>query len=56
MTKEEAIKALRELNGTLAGDVEVDHMEADKILCELLIELGHADVVKAYKRIWKWYA
>ena len=54
MNKAEAVKRLRELQGHV--DTEVAHVEADKILCELLIEVGFADVVVEWDRIDKWYA
>ena len=38
------------------GDKESDHIEADAILCELLILLGFERTVAAYRLIEKWYA
>ena len=39
------------------GDPEGAHGRADKILCELLRELGYGDtVVAAFERVEKWYA
>jgi hypothetical protein len=37
-------------------DQERAHVDADDALCELLIALGHKDVVYAYSAIGKWYA
>ena len=37
-------------------DIEIAHIEADKILCELLLMLGWKDVVEAWERVPKWYA
>lgn len=54
MTKEKAIERLRELQAD--GDQENGHIEADDILCELLVSLGYEDVVKEYHKIGKWYA
>jgi hypothetical protein len=54
MTKEQAIEALK----TIAkdDDIEMAHVEADSVLCQLLHSLGHGDVVTEYHRITKWYA
>lgn len=54
VTKEEAIKELKELQ--TMRDPESSHMRADGILCELLEELGYADVVREYECIDMWYA
>jgi hypothetical protein len=32
------------------------HVEADEVLCELLISLGYEDVVEEYRKIEKWYS
>ena len=37
-------------------DTELAHCNADGILCDLLKELGYADVVEEYKKVGKWYA
>jgi len=37
-------------------DTECAHIEADSIICDLLIELGFKDVVDEYDKIGKWYA
>ena len=37
-------------------DTEYAHMEADLIICDLLIELGFKDVVDEYDKVGKWYA
>ena len=38
------------------GGQEDWHIEADKILCELLDELGYHDFVEAFEKVPKWYA
>lgn len=38
-----------------AGDIEADHAHADRVLCDLLRDLGHGDVVDAYELIEKCY-
>ena len=47
----EKIKELQKID-----DIEYAHSKADKILCELLEELGLKDIVEEYKKIDKWYA
>lgn len=54
MTKEEAIEALKTL--ATDDDIELAHVEADSVLCQLLFTLGYGDVVTEYHRITKWYA
>ena len=38
------------------GDTEVQHSNADKLLCKLLIELGFDKLVEIYNQVEKWYA
>jgi hypothetical protein len=38
-----------------SNDFEVNHINADKILCEFLRSLGYNDLVDAYERIEKEY-
>jgi hypothetical protein len=52
---QEIIKELNEL-AVYGGDIEMNHREADKILCNLLIDLGYQDVVDAFDKINKHYA
>lgn len=37
-------------------DWEKAHIKADVLLCELLLYLGHEEVVDAWERVGKWYA
>ncbi len=37
-------------------DTEIAHGNADDILCDMLIELGHGDLVDLYYEVSKWYA
>lgn len=48
------IKRLRVLQTN--PDKEEVHVNADKILCEILLQLGYSDVVSEYEKIDKWYA
>ncbi len=54
MTSHEAIAQLQELQSN--GDIENAHIIADKILCDLLKDLGYSDVVLEWKNVEKWYA
>jgi len=52
--KQEAINDLLEISKSY--DTEIAHHEADSVLCDLLTELGYAEVVAAYHNVDKWYA
>lgn len=54
MNKDEAIAKLKALQGS--GDWEAAHGDADQVLCDFLTALGHADVVKEWDEVGKWYA
>lgn len=54
MTRERAIMELKLLQPL--GDYERAHVEADTVLCKLLIQLGYADVVTEYEQVPKWFA
>jgi len=56
MTPEEAIEELSALAGELHPDIEANHLQADDILCQLLIALGYSEVVRMWRRVPKWYA
>ena len=51
---EEIIARLKELQQD--GDIESAHIQADWIICNLLDDLGYAEVTKEYDKISKWYA
>lgn len=58
--KETVIKAGREAEERLEelqllGNLEQAHIDADKVLCELLIALGFKDVVAEFEAIDKYY-
>lgn len=53
---EETIKELEKAKTEFAGDTEAIHIEFDRIICDLLIELGYRDVVDIYNETSKWYA
>ena len=54
MDRQQAIDALNDASQNM--DIEIAHMQADEILCELLRDLGYIDVVDAWEAVEKWYA
>lgn len=54
MTPSEARVAMNKAK--FAGDAEDQHYSGDSILCALLINLGHEDIVEAWSDLEKWYA
>ena len=59
LQRDEAILKLKDLqmSDDQEGDEEIAHIEADKILCDLLRTLGYEDVVAEWDAITpKWYA
>jgi len=50
----EAIQKLKEIQ--TSNDTEVAHGAADDVLCTLLADLGYADVVAEWYKVYKWYA
>ena len=53
--KDEFIKKLKELSKN-DNDIEINHITADNILCEVLRLLYCDEIVKEYGKISKWYA
>ena len=49
-------ETIRKLQECAHEDIETRHMQADKILCEFLNQLGYQEVVKEYEKLPKWYA
>lgn len=56
MTGKQAKEQLIKLQSLCDGDWEANHVEADKILCDLLDSIGYDDIVNEWKKIGKWYA
>jgi len=50
----EAVEQMKEC--VKNGDTEVAHLNADKILCDVLKQLGAEELVDVYKKVDKWYA
>ena len=53
MTPEQALNELCHIDNS---DQELAHVEADNILCALLVSLGYSDIVAEYDKIPKWFA
>lgn len=51
---EDYINRIRDLTNN--RDVEGTHIEADKILCEVLKTLGQSELVEEFEKLEKWYA
>jgi hypothetical protein len=58
MNNDDLLKKYKEkiLESIAINDMEDSHIEADWVLCDLLIELGFEEIVKIYKSKDKWYA
>ena len=56
ITRVEALKCLRSTQKWEDEDVQMAHLVADRVLCELLTTLGCGDVVEEWRKIRKWYA
>lgn len=58
MTKQEAIDGLRNMSAN--SDSEFAHGEAEKILCDFLRDIGHAEIANEFEaardRVEFWYA
>ncbi len=55
MTREEILMDFRALKKAYEGDQISSHIEADNLLCALLISLDCKEVVKEYRTITKGY-
>lgn len=49
-------QAIIELKKCQKQDEEAGHWNADRVLCELLRNLGYTDVVDEWEKVGKWYA
>ena len=56
MTEQDALDMLETILIDGDGDAEVQHSDADRVLCQLLQELGYDRVVAKWQSIPKWYA
>lgn len=53
MTPAQFAERMRACEG---GDEEMQHMEADKLMVELLLQLGYVEGVEVFEKMDKWYA
>lgn len=56
MTPEEFYQKMLTIAHDPAGDTQADHGNADKLMCEVLTELGYGEGVEVFKEMGKWYA
>lgn len=59
MTEEQRKEFLAKLKGcrtSYGTDVEVAHIKADGVLCDILVALGYEDIVEAWDDVPKWYS
>jgi hypothetical protein len=54
MTPEQFKRQMEKLN--TGGDIEAEHSLADRLMCEVLRELGYGDGVELFEKMEKWYA
>ena len=52
----QAIKKIQQCRKHYEEDWEIQHAEADAVLCQFLIELGYKKLVSEWKKVDKWYA
>ena len=55
MTPEEFEKEMQELYDNQGGNEEVFHVEADRLLCKLLKELGYEKGIEIFENADRWY-
>ena len=56
LTKEEKTIYEEQLYKCGDYDSEIEHIEADKILCDVLTKMGYVDIVRIFNGLLKWYA
>ena len=56
ITPSEFAERMRNLCELSEHDEETAHGDADAMMCELLIKLGYAEGVQAFREMNKWYA
>lgn len=53
---ESAVVNMKQLVELSSGDPESCHWQADKILCDVLTNLGYTELVEVFYDVEKWYA
>jgi hypothetical protein len=57
MTPKEFARAMREIQPPgERGDAEIEHQNADALMCEVLKELGYEEGVEIFLGMTLWYA
>jgi hypothetical protein len=56
MNKKLNDKYIKEMDKCFELDEENGHIEADGVLCDLLMTLGYEDVVNKFYELDKWYS
>ena len=56
ITDKELAEKLQVILDKGSGDQEVEHCDADELLCDTLTELGFTESVSVYRNIPKWFA
>ena len=57
MTPKEFAKKMEELERSENPiDIEIRHMEADKIMIMILTDLGYGEGAKIFENMYKWYS
>jgi hypothetical protein len=57
MDPKDALEEMRKLAEMGAyGDTEMNHIEADALLCRVLLHLGQKELVDEWYKVEKWFA
>lgn len=54
--KAECLERMKAISQENDGDPESTHRQAGDVLCDLLIVLGHNDIVDIFYELERWYA
>lgn len=53
--RKEFLMKLEKCQTEYGTDIEVAHIEADRVLYDILVALGYEDIAKAWDDVPKWY-
>jgi hypothetical protein len=56
MNPETFKQKMYEIRDAEHNDVETKHIDADEIMCEVLIELGYGEGITIFQKMKKWYS
>jgi hypothetical protein len=54
--RQAALDKLNTIQVDKGQGTEQIHIDADQVLCDLLVSLGYGDVVAEYNKVEKWFA